>query len=580
MPHEVLTPAEARGSASKNRLRQYPGAKRGRERLLPFAQPQIKTALAFPEGAKFFVAGNCFGRNVEKALAKAGRSYLSSPRDLDLPGSATQQYNRYNIFNLDVSTNEVAWAVDPSAPSPDDALIQVGDEWVDLQIHLTFAHELETARAYRKEYNTSYSGIADADVVILSNSGIEQWYDAKTGLYLNGMPSAKMTAQEPNRYEFHRLDVEACEMSFRRAIEIVLANTRVSPIILLAVSPVARPFVYGQNDALIENYLAKSCQNVAAQNVCRDYAQVEYLPSLEFAMLSDFKFAYQTTSPNHSTQGHANRVVAEMLLRYEGESPGYHTLNAIGQVEALISAEEYDQAVNVAEDALESGALRSVDFDFHYSQALMRAKQRTRAADWLVGRLDEAHGNDKDKVFRLATNIVRSYGTQEQIDTLIAYAKTNGVEEGAIEQLQNAMASRPKTVAQSIDASAVASIVTLFRARDFESTATEIEKVFKRPDVTEATINRLLPLLIQSYMNTNRHQSAMEQLLDEIERNETPMPRWITLLVRLAASRADIAIIDRILSNRDKMDDVVDLSALERRRASLNGKAPDSVLEA
>lgn len=575
MPPEVFSPKEIRAVAAKNPLRQYPGLRKGKERLLPFAQPQIRTDLRFSEGAKFFVAGNCYGRNLEKALAKAGRTYLSSPSDLDLPGTAKQQYNRYNIFNLDVSTNEIIWAIDPKAQPADDALIQVGHEWVDMQIHWTFAHEEAQAKEFRSIYNTSYAGVADADVVILSSSGIEQWFDRETGLYLNGMPTAKMDELYPGRFEFHRLDTEACTDSLRRAIEVVRQNTRVTPIILVTVSPVQQPLVYGRNDALIEQFLAKSYLRAAAEQVCHDYPEVEYLPSLEFAMLSDFQYAYSAQSLNHSSQGLANRVVAEMLLRYDGETPGYHALRAIGLVEALLSAGEYDQAMALAEASIEAGAPMSYNLDFQYSQALVRSGQHQQAATWLMKRLDSAVDDEREPLFRLATNLVRAYGSRDDIERLLGHAEALGIEDETVGAIKLAVA-QPAAIASTANqgSSPVDEIAAAFKAQDYDAVAARSDALFEDVESTPELLQRTLPFVVRSLMSLGQHKLAISRLYAVVSRQDEPDARWTSLMVKLATSHGDVPMIEQIIAISDKIKDSEDLlEPLERRRATLARRA-------
>ena len=576
MPPEIFTPDEIRAVAAQNPLRQYPGVRKGRDRLLPFAQPQIRTDLRFPEGATFFVVGDCVGRNFEKGLAKAGRQFLSSPSDLDLPGSTKEQFNRYNISNLDVSANEVTWAIDPNAPSPDDALIQVGDEWVDMQIHWTFAHDKKQAQAYRSIYNTSYTGIAEADVIILISNNIEQWFDRQTGLYLNGMPTTKMSTLYPGRFEFHRLDVEACEQSYRRTIDIVLAHTKVDPIILLTVTPGPEPLVYGQNDAMVEQFLAKSHQRIAAEHVCKEYGRVEYLPSLEFALLSDFKYTYNAASLNHCTQGLINRIIAEMLLRYEGDTPGYQAIRAIGQAEALISADEHEAAVALVEEAMEAGAPHSFDLDFQYVRALSQSGHQAKAASWLVARMGVVKDEYKVETFQLASNLVQSYGTKAEINAFLAHAEDIEIDDETRHALETAMEKRAERKQVSKEASAVESIVELFKANDYDEVAKQCQAMLDNPKTTADAMDRIMPLLVRSLIQADRYQELMECLCDLVVSRASLDQRWVNLLVQIAVSQADLDMTDRILALSDKFDKKNGLNALERRRAALIEETVDA----
>ena len=576
MPLKVYAPEEIRAVASKNKLRQYPGVKKGKSRLLPYARPQINTETTFPRDASFFVLGNCYGRNLEKALRRVGRTVLSSPNNLDLPGTAQEQFNRYNIFNLDVSTNEVAWAIDPGAQPIDDALIDVDGEWVDMQIHWTFAHDEASAKQYRKVYNTSYEGIKDADVIIISASGIEQWFDTETGLYMNGMPTNKMTKQSPGRFEFHRLDADACANSLRRFCDLARTTCKSDARILITISPVSQPSVHGPSDALIDQYLAKSLQRAACDVVCAEYDGVEYLPSLETAMLSDFRFGYQETSLNHTTQCLANRVVAEMLEKYEGKSDSQILMHAIGHTEALIAAEDFETAVETAETVTLTDIRATDELNGFYVKALSAMKRHSDAVAYLSGRLLEDDVEDSDFVFPRLINLAKSHGSIEQIDALIAYAEKMGRD---TETLIVARAGKLARGTQTNDPAhahrgVINSLAVALKAND-NTTVIEgaIELLELGNGVSEVDQDRIVGFIVQALTRVGQQSGAIEVLLDRLELRETLQPRWSTLCLNLARSHGDTETIDRIMSLSEKFGLDADFSGVKRRQSILAAQA-------
>lgn len=561
MPIAKYDPAEIQAVAGKNRLRNYPNPRKGRDRLLPYAKPQITTELQFPPDATFFVVGNCFGRNLERGLTLANRTFLSSTRDLDLPGTAQEQYNRYNMVNLDVATNEIAWAIDPNAPSPDDALIKVGDEWVDMQIHWSFAHDLETARKYRATYNSAYAPIVDADVVILILGGFEQWFDRDTGLYLNGMPTRKMTDLYPGRFEFHQMN-DGTERSVRRCVETILANSNKTPQILVTLTPGQQPLVFGQNDAILELSLAKSYQRIAIERVCQDYSQVEYLPGQEFGFMSDNKFTFMETSINHPKQNLANRLIAEMLLKYDGETPGYHAVNAVGHAEALLLAEQYADAIAVCDAAIEAGAPLSWEFDFQYVDALRRNNEGQRAIDWLLSRLQITVGEHRENIIKRLSGLVRSHGTPEQIEQAID-ALEGQVDDDVIAQLNKAKEARlasPK--AALVHSAKRAKAAELFKNQDFEGVVVYGLELLDDEEAGDTDKHSILPYVINSFMRQNLKRDAVDYLLSMAEGLDGQLDeRWSALLLNMSRPYRNDEIGARLDAAKDKLHTPLPASA-------------------
>ena len=554
MPLIKFTPEEIQSVAGKNPLRKFPSLRNGLDRLFPYARPQIRTDLQFTEDTEFFIAGNCFGRNLEKALTRAGKKFSSSPKNLGLPGSVQEQYNRYNVVNLDVTANEIIWAIDENAQPLDDALIQVGDEWVDMQIHWTFAHDLDQARKYRQIYNSSFAPIADADVVVFVLGGFEQWFDRETNLYMNGMPTRKMTSLYPDRFEFHQVN-ETCEQSIRRCVEVVLANSKKNPTILLSLTPGQQPLVFGQNDIMIELALAKSYQRIAIERVCSDYSQVEYLPSREFAELSDTKFTYMETSLNHPKQNLANRVVAEVLLKYEGETPGYLAVNAIGHAEALFLAEDYAGAVQLCEAAIDSGAPLSIDLDFQYVQALRRNGESSKAVSWTLGRLDDLAPEEKERAVKLIANIARSHGTVEQIDEIIEVVKSILDDSDLIEALEKAKAPRAHAnLSVSANMGLKMKVGPLLKERQFEEVFDLCVEALANSESTDADKQSLIPYVMQSCTQLGRKRSAVEFIVDVAEGLDGKLnTRWSDLLINLAKSHSDDPLRKRMKAISEKL---------------------------
>jgi len=266
--------------------------------------------------------------------------------------------------------------------------------------------------------------------------------------------------------------------------------------------------------------------------------------------------------------------MAEVLLRYEGETPGYHALNAIGEAEALIMAGEPAQAVDVVEAALAAGAPHSVDLDFQYSQALVKSGAKQKAASWLVSRLDETEGEDKDRTFRVAGNLVRGYGTKAEIDTMLEHAKGMVVAPETVAALETAVANRAagKQPTPRADVSCVNAVLEAHRADDHAGVIAAFETLADDPKTSKASFERVLPVFLRSLRQTDRHDDAIVYLYQYTLVQRDPDPRWVKMLVQIAASRADADTIELILALGPKLGEKADLAALERRYAAQTRK--------
>ncbi|MFT5798405.1 MAG: hypothetical protein ACI84R_002472 [Candidatus Azotimanducaceae bacterium] len=552
---------------SSNKLRQYPSAKKGKSRLLPYARPQITNNTKIPVGGTFFVVGNCFARNIEKSLGRAGRTFLSSPNDLDLPGSAMEQYGRYNIFNLDVSTNEIEWVRDPDGKKRDSALIEVEGEWVDMQIHWTFAHPEKEAKKFRRVYNGGYAKIYEADTVIVSVSGITQWFDKQADHYMNIMPTRRMTQDSPDRFELHQFDVEACADSLRRFCDLVLKNSTKNPMILVVVSPVSQPAVLSTEDALIDQTLAKSTQRVAAQLICDEYERVEYLPFLESALLSDFRYAYRDSSPNHTTQGFANRVVADMLLSYEGPSEGATLLGAIGHTEALLFAKDFEGAIAYAKTAIKDG-VRSDELDLLYDKALRGAGQHAISIDYLIDQLSAGVVIDPERHMREVLNLSKNIATADQIDKFRQYLKVANLDEKPLNEM---LVKRHNSAGvKGANAEALITLKGAAREQCFADVIEQGKALLEAKDPLDSAGTEIVLVLMSQAMSKDQdHSKAVDLLLEQAEKYGPLTTRLVQTLVNLAKFHADITSLNAILKLQEIKNDPIARNLLTARLEKL-----------
>lgn len=456
---EVFSFGEVRDRIKGNVQRQFPGFGKGRGRLLPYARPRIEP-LPLTKESNIFVLGACFGRNLEKQFVSVGRRILSSPTNLGLPGSAAEQFQRYNIFNLDVGLNELRWALESDDAGSGQALLPIGDQMVDTQISWAFAHDPETARQFRSLYNGSYGAIRDADVVVILTGGVEQWYDRETRSYINTMPGPAADKAYPGRFELHRLDVADAARTLTDIIALVRRHSQRKPHFILAVSPVSQPMSYGPDDALLDQFHAKSVQRLATQQVIAADPGCTYLPALETAMWSDFKYTYMPKILNHTNGNFAGRVASDLMaaggasdadfLRhrafYHGRASmdGGNALDAIALFEA--AAQSYGASVMTGDEAAalsgeeidddqpvhEQGALDLI-LDQMHVEALCLAHRQADAFALVQSRIRE--GRHVAEMLALVPRVGMGIATEVERDALAAVARDHNLPARTIQSM-------------------------------------------------------------------------------------------------------------------------------------------------
>lgn len=419
---EVYSYSETRARAQGNRFRQFPTLSKGRARFLPYARPAVKGPQV-PADARFFAIGACFPRSIERELKFAGREVLSSPTGLGLPGSMTEQFLRYNIFNLDVAFNELNWALSSGSAGADKALLPLGETLADTQIGWTFAHQPDLAHEFRRIYNGSYSAIVDADVVILATGGIEQWYDNDQGIYINSMPGPVADNAFPGRFDLHRIGVEDAKSTLEKTIKLIRDHSKRDPIFYIAVSPVSQPMIFGPDDVLVDQFYSKAVQRLAVEDVVSQDAKCHYLPALEAAMWSDFSYNYLENSMNHTHPNFAARVVSDMLEASGADDLTFKEHKAKSHGIALMSGGGSSAALALCEEAFDAGSRQDAELDSLYIRGLLKAHRRDDAFQHAMTRLEA--GINIPQMMRLALSTGNRVISSEQVVRLTEIAKEN-----------------------------------------------------------------------------------------------------------------------------------------------------------
>lgn len=347
MEKVVYSSRAAFRSAQSNNLRAHPTPNRSPERLLPFAAPIAKAPFTIPLESKFAVFGDCFARNIENSLRKAELRVISSEINKGMPGNASQQTARFDIFNLDVMLQELRLLVNEAGLPTDAPLVDIGGEKIDLMIGANFGHHPEHAHRYRELRNSDYETALDADVVVLVTGGVEQWFDCDVGLYVNGFVTGPLSASYPDRYELHQISVEHSVKTLQTIVDLIRRHSRRKPSFIVTTSSASDAMTYLPGDLLIEYTYSRSVQRVAVETLTTRNSDCAYMPALETLNLSDRAYCYQKNNLSHTTQYFCDRVVADMLRSCGFLRRDYAMLQACGTAGCLVMAEKYEDALAI-----------------------------------------------------------------------------------------------------------------------------------------------------------------------------------------------------------------------------------------
>jgi hypothetical protein len=131
----------------------------------------------------------------------------------------------------------------------------------------------------RAQIAALYRELLRADVVVITLGLVECWWDRAHRCYLNKAPSKAFVSREPERFEFHQMDVPSVHARMSRAIGLLREVTKAR--ILLTVSPVPVEATFMPQNIVMSNSYSKSVLRVAAEMLVREHGNVDYFPSYE-----------------------------------------------------------------------------------------------------------------------------------------------------------------------------------------------------------------------------------------------------------------------------------------------------------
>lgn len=271
-----------------------------------FLDLDIRPKFQIPRASRFFTAGSCFARNVERALHQKGESVLSWRPGL---GIGNEWFHRYNTFSI---INDFENAL--SGQYDERLLTQVKpSKFVDYSAYgsATTAEEL---RRNRQAVIDVHANVRESDVLVLTLGLVEAWFDVVTGKYLNIAP-VEAVLRGPERYQLHITDYGENLNALLRFRDYIRSEVPGDLKIIVTVSPVPFNSTFSKQDVVVANTYSKATLRAVAQAFSDRFDDVDYFPSYELVTLSRPEAAW-LPDYRHVKPAFVDKIMATFLDSY------------------------------------------------------------------------------------------------------------------------------------------------------------------------------------------------------------------------------------------------------------------------
>ncbi len=274
--------------------------------------PEIEPGFGIEPGMNVFTIGSCFARNIEAELSAFTLPTLEfSVPESEWPHRPNGLLNEYNPAAI---AQRISWAVNGTDTSEmNETLVGADDAVSDLLLPAGSPVSRSRAIARRKEIDSVYRKLPDADALILTLGLTECWEDTETSSFLNRMPPVPVMRRDPGRYRFHRLSPFEAVSHLQPALEALINGGL--PRVILTVSPVPLQTTVTGEDCVVANSLSKATLRLVADElVMRFRGKMDYFPSYE--MVTSAGLAAFQDDLVHVRQGVVKKVVDHMIRLY------------------------------------------------------------------------------------------------------------------------------------------------------------------------------------------------------------------------------------------------------------------------
>ena len=248
-----------------------------------------------------FTVGSCFARSVENVLTqmkvplaldghRIENQYLASwdeardatptRRNDDLTRGAL---NKYSVHSM---THDIRRSL-MAEKYPNDGLIELSqDKWFDPHSSGMRLLPLDLALECRAKIALAMKQLVNAKSMFITLGLTESWLDTETGLVMNAHPGAPYFKKFGTRFKFIDYGFQEIVKELRSLLALVRQNAQPGIRFIVTVSPVPLGSTFRPVDVIVANSGSKSTLRAVAEELRREFDDVDYFPSYEFVMNS------------------------------------------------------------------------------------------------------------------------------------------------------------------------------------------------------------------------------------------------------------------------------------------------------
>ena len=284
--------------------------------------PKLNTKFTIEPDEKIFTIGSCFAREIESRLVK---------RHFDVPVSKFVNPEMLNEYNAGTILQRIESVFGMFTYEDGMGIEETDKGFVDLFLHIAQVPvPLDVLLLRRRMIAEVYQELLASHTVVITLGLTETWFDTRYQCYVNKAPSRMTVNREPERFQFHRMDVE--DVMARVSNALALISNHSQKKIVLTVSPIPIEATFSQSNAIVANSYSKAVLRVVAEKMSNDFSNVDYFPSFEMAISGGTRFYMDDNV--HVTPELVDIITNHMLSHYVAsekapEGEGAVTLNYI-----------------------------------------------------------------------------------------------------------------------------------------------------------------------------------------------------------------------------------------------------------
>jgi hypothetical protein len=300
--------------------------------LLPAAQvdPIVRTGFKLGRSDKVATAGSCFAQHISRTLMRRGFNYYVAERGEQVGAVDELQSRNFGVFSArygnlyttrqllqlfdrayeTFAPTEGVWTMangrfaDPFRPQ-----IEPGGFASILEVQISRSEHLMAVRTMFEQL----------EVFVFTLGLTEAWRNRLDGAVYPIAPGVVGTNLNPDLHEFVNFGVADVIGDMQSFID-RLRKVNTGAKIILTISPVPLIATYEDRHVLVANTYSKAVLRVAADEICRNNAMVDYFPSFEIITGHHSRGAYFDGDLRSIRPAGVERVMDVFLKHYASQA--------------------------------------------------------------------------------------------------------------------------------------------------------------------------------------------------------------------------------------------------------------------